>query len=90
MAALRDAIEDDLTQYQREVFVAATLNDVPIDVLAERLNATRGAVYKTIHDARGKLRAALAARELGVGDPAATATATPQGGRRRASQASVA
>lgn len=90
LAALRDAIEDDLTQHQREVFVAATLNDVPIDVLAERLNATRGAVYKTIHDARGKLRAALAARELGVGDPAATATTTPQGGRRRASQASVA
>ena len=90
LAALRDAIEDDLTQHQREVFVAATLNDVPIDVLAERLNATRGAVYKTIHDARGKLRAALAARELGVGDPAATATTTPQGGRRVASQASVA
>ena len=35
---------------------------------AERLNTTRGALYKTIHDARRKLRAALATRELGVGE----------------------
>ena len=39
--------------------VALTLNDVPIDVLAERLDTTRGALYKTLHDARRKLRAAL-------------------------------
>jgi len=90
LAALRDAIEGDLTPYQREVFVAATLNDVPIDVLAERLNATRGALYKTIHVARGKLRAALAARELGVGDHTATGTTRPRDARRTASQASVA
>jgi RNA polymerase sigma-70 factor, ECF subfamily len=81
LAALRDAIEDDLTPHQREVFVAATLNEVPIDVLAERLNATRGALYKTIHDARGKLRAALAARELDVGDRTATATTRPHAAR---------
>jgi RNA polymerase sigma-70 factor, ECF subfamily len=31
---------------------------------AERLNTTRGALYKTIHDARRKLRGALAARGL--------------------------
>ena len=89
-AALRDAIESDLSPHQREVLVAATLNEVPIDVLAERLNATRGALYKTIHDARGKLRAALAARELGVGDHTATATTRPHDAPRRTSQASVA
>jgi RNA polymerase sigma-70 factor, ECF subfamily len=66
-AALREAIERDLSPHQREVFVAVTLNDVPIDVLAERLNTTRGALYKTIHDARRKLRATLAARELDLG-----------------------
>jgi RNA polymerase sigma-70 factor, ECF subfamily len=65
-AALQEAIEDELSPHQREVFVAATLNDVPIDVLAERLHTTRGALYKTIHDARRKLRAALATRGLGV------------------------
>jgi RNA polymerase sigma-70 factor (ECF subfamily) len=64
--ALRGAIESDLSRHQREVLLAVTLNDVPIDVLAERLNTTRGALYKTIHDARRKLRAALADRELGA------------------------
>jgi RNA polymerase sigma-70 factor (ECF subfamily) len=32
---------------------------VPLDVLAERRGTTRGALYKTIHDARRKLRAHL-------------------------------
>ncbi len=66
LAALRQAIEGDLSRHQREVLVAVTLNDVPIDVLAERLGTTRGALYKTIHDARRKLRAALAERGLHV------------------------
>jgi RNA polymerase sigma-70 factor, ECF subfamily len=47
---------------QRHVLIAVALNDVPIDVLAERLETTRGALYKTLHDARRKLRAALAGR----------------------------
>jgi len=49
------------------VLVAITLNDVPIDVLAERLSTTRGALYKTIHDARRKLRTALTKRGLEIG-----------------------
>ncbi len=73
-AALRDAIRRDLSRHQRDVLVATTLNDVPIDVLAERLDTTRGALYKTIHDARHKLRAALAARGLGVGEYMETAS----------------
>ena len=36
------------------------MNGVPIDVLADRLDTTRGALYKTLHDARRKLRATLA------------------------------
>lgn len=44
------------------VLVSVALNDVPIDVLAERLATTRGALYKTLHDARRKLRTALARR----------------------------
>ena len=64
LAALGDAIRDELTPHQRQVFVAIALNDVPIDVLAERLGTTRGALYKTLHDARRKLRARLAARGL--------------------------
>ena len=57
--AVRDAIAEVLTPHQRSVLVAITLNDVPIDVLAERRGTTRGALYKTLHDARRKLRAEL-------------------------------
>jgi RNA polymerase sigma-70 factor, ECF subfamily len=60
LAALQTAIAEALSAHQREVLVAITLNGVPIDVLAERLNTTRGALYKTLHDARKKLRRRLA------------------------------
>jgi RNA polymerase sigma-70 factor, ECF subfamily len=66
-AALREEIER-LTPRQREVLVAVALNGVPIDVLAERLGSTRGALYKNLHDARRKLRAALAARGFRIGE----------------------
>jgi RNA polymerase sigma-70 factor, ECF subfamily len=62
--ALRAAVAETLTTHQREVFVALALNGVPIDVLAERLGTTRGALYKTLHDARRKLRRELAAAGL--------------------------
>jgi len=65
LSELRSAVEQELTSHQRRVFVALALNEVPVDVLAERLGTTRGALYKTLHDARGRLRAALAARGLG-------------------------
>ena len=55
-----------LTPHQRAVLVALALNDVPIDVLAERLGTTRGALYKTLHDARVKLRRHVAAAGLAV------------------------
>ena len=59
LGSLATAIETELSAHQRDVLVAVALNGVPIDVLAERLNTTRGALYKTIHDARKKLRAHL-------------------------------
>jgi RNA polymerase sigma-70 factor (ECF subfamily) len=62
--AVGTAIRERLTPHQREILVAITLDEVPIDVLAERLNTTRGALYKTLHDARRKLRAALAEQGL--------------------------
>jgi RNA polymerase sigma-70 factor (ECF subfamily) len=61
LAATRRAIDGELTPHQHEILVAVALNDVPIDVLAERLGTTRGALYKTVHDARRKLRRCLEA-----------------------------
>ena len=57
---------DLLTSHQRRVLVALALNGVPIDVLAERLNTNRGALYKTLHDARRKLRRHLEERGLAL------------------------
>jgi RNA polymerase sigma-70 factor (ECF subfamily) len=69
LAALGAAIQTELTPYQREILVAVALNGVPIDVLAQRLGTTRGALYKTVHDARTKLRRRLQAdgHQLGLG-----------------------
>jgi RNA polymerase sigma-70 factor (ECF subfamily) len=64
LSVIGKAIETELSPHQREVLVAVALNDLPIDVLAERLNTSRGALYKTIHDARRKLRAHLADADL--------------------------
>jgi RNA polymerase sigma-70 factor, ECF subfamily len=63
LEAVREGIAA-LTPHQRDVLVALTLNGVPIDVLADRLGTTRGALYKTLHDARRSLRGRLAARGL--------------------------
>ena len=62
--AVRAGIQDALTPHQRRVLLALAVNGVPIDVLADRLGTTRGALYKTLHDARRKLRAHL--DELGL------------------------
>ena len=56
LVVLQQAIGEVLTPHQRRVLVALAVNGVPIDVLAERLSTTRGALYKTLHDARRKLR----------------------------------
>lgn len=66
LSTLQTAIREVLTPHQRRVLVALTLNEVPIDVLADRLDTTRGALYKTLHDARRKLRGHLAEHDLSV------------------------
>jgi RNA polymerase sigma-70 factor, ECF subfamily len=66
LATLQRAIDEVLTPHQRRVLVALAVNGVPIDVLAERLQSTRGALYKTLHDARRKLRKHLDERGLSL------------------------
>ena len=66
VAAVQTAIAEALTPHQRKVLVALAVNGVPIDVLAERLNTNRNALYKTLHDARRKLRAHLGERGLAL------------------------
>jgi RNA polymerase sigma-70 factor (ECF subfamily) len=60
LEAVRDGIRTALTPRQRQVLVAAVLEGVPLDVLAERLDSNRNALYKLLHDARRRLRAYVA------------------------------
>ena len=59
LAALHRAVDEELTPRQRQVFVAIVLNDVPLETLVIELGSNRNAIYKTLFDARRKLRAAL-------------------------------
>jgi RNA polymerase sigma-70 factor, ECF subfamily len=61
VAVLRKAIDETLTEHQRQLFVALVLNGVPIDALADRLGTNRNAIYKATFDARRKIRAFLVA-----------------------------
>ncbi|MGZ4169478.1 MAG: RNA polymerase sigma factor [Solirubrobacteraceae bacterium] len=61
LRAIIHAVRTELSPHQREVLGALVLAEVPIDVLAERLGTTRGALYKTLHDARRKLRTVIGA-----------------------------
>lgn len=67
-AILRDVIKTELTEHQREALVAVAFHDVPLDELADRFHTNRNAIYKTVHDARRKLKARLSARGLDIQD----------------------
>jgi RNA polymerase sigma-70 factor (ECF subfamily) len=68
---LRSAVERELTARQRALFVAVVVQGVPLDALVDELGTTRGAVYKTVFDARRKIRQFLVANGYPV----------PKGGR---------
>jgi RNA polymerase sigma-70 factor (ECF subfamily) len=60
-AALRQAVTEVLSERQRRVFVALVVEEVPLDALAAELGSTRNAIYKTMFDARRKIRSHLVA-----------------------------
>lgn len=62
LQAIRECIATELSPHQRQVLIALAIDGIPIDVLAERMDSTRGALYKSLHDARRRLRVLLAAR----------------------------
>ena len=68
LRTLQTAIGAVLTPHQRRVLLALAVDGVPIDVLADHLETTRGALYKTLHDARRKLRRHLDECGYALGD----------------------
>jgi RNA polymerase sigma factor (sigma-70 family) len=59
IAALHRAVDEELTEHQRRIFVAIVLNGAPLDALVIELSSSRNAIYKALFDARRKLQASL-------------------------------
>ena len=59
--SLRRAISTVLTDHQRRLFVAIVLKAEPLDAVVIDLGSNRNAIYKSLFDARRKLRACLVA-----------------------------
>ncbi len=60
--AVRDIIEREITQRQREALTAILFDDVPLDELARLWGSNRNAIYKLVHDARRQVKAKLEER----------------------------
>src|SRR5437763_9648265 len=73
---LGELIVHELTSHQREALVALAIDGVDSKDLAIRLNSTPGALYKTLHDARRKLKSGLAEPELDDRDESCDSTST--------------
>lgn len=65
---IQEVIERDLTDKQRRVLLMLVFNEVPMDEVARRLGTNRNAIYKTLHDARRKLKSGLQERGFEVGE----------------------
>jgi RNA polymerase sigma-70 factor, ECF subfamily len=61
VAAVRRAVDAELTPRQRELLVAMVVKGIPLDALVIKLGSQRNAMYKMMFDARRKLRIALVA-----------------------------
>jgi RNA polymerase sigma-70 factor, ECF subfamily len=83
VSAFRKAVDEALTAHQRRVFIAIIVDGVPLEALAIKLGSNRNAIYKTMYDARQRLRSALAANGYLTADETVPAAETPRGMVRR-------
>jgi RNA polymerase sigma-70 factor (ECF subfamily) len=65
---IQDIIQHDLTDKQRHIIFLMVFNEVPMDEVVRHLGTNRNAVYKTLHDARRKIKSSLQARGFEVGE----------------------
>jgi RNA polymerase sigma-70 factor (ECF subfamily) len=56
---IRRSVDEELTDRQREIFIAVVLNGVSLDALVAKTGSNRNAIYKMLFDARRKLRDSL-------------------------------
>lgn len=60
--AIHKIMLEDLTPRQRQVVKLMVFDEIPMDVVVERLDSNRNAIYKLLHDARKKLKQQLEAQ----------------------------
>ena len=65
---IREIIAVELTEKQRRVVMLMVFNEVPMDEVVRHLGTNRNAVYKTLHDARRKIKSGLQARGFEIGE----------------------
>jgi RNA polymerase sigma-70 factor (ECF subfamily) len=65
---LREIIERDLTDKQRQVLMLMVFHEVPMDEVVQRMGTNRNAIYKLLHDARRKLKKGLQSRGFEIGE----------------------
>jgi RNA polymerase sigma-70 factor, ECF subfamily len=63
---LREVIEGELTDKQRQILIMMVFHEIPMDEVVQRLGTNRNAIYKMLHDARRKLKNGLQARGFEV------------------------
>ena len=68
MALVMRLIQEALTPRQRRALMAVAVQGMPLAEVARRMNTNRNALYKLLHDARRRLKAALEAQGLSPED----------------------
>jgi RNA polymerase sigma-70 factor (ECF subfamily) len=56
MNRIERIILEELTEKQRMAMIASQIHEMPLDVVAQRMDMNRNALYKLIHDARLRLK----------------------------------
>ncbi|MGE5263170.1 MAG: RNA polymerase sigma factor [Acidobacteriota bacterium] len=65
---IREIMDHELSDRQRQVMEAIVFEDVPLDEVAHHWGSNRNATYKLLHDARRKLKTGLQARGFELQD----------------------
>jgi len=65
---IRETIQDELTEKQRQVLKWIVFDEVPMDIVVQQMQSNRNTVYKLLHDARLKLKRRLLMEGFGTED----------------------
>ena len=65
---MRQVIEEELTDRQRQALIAVRINGVPLAEVARRMGTNRNALYKLLFDARKRLQARMLSKGLSAED----------------------